>query len=239
MTANFYRLRHRLSAASVTELFRQLRAAARSPSQNLFRHRRQRTDGATWSAIAFFHDRDPAFLRPPPPGQTERTCSYLLLVEHRHHIAVFKSGLELPSSFKTKALERVPHERVEAATARKDEIFEKIRLRNMSPSKLVLRSKTLEAGDLSNSVGPSGGPSCDRHHRAHLQDQSASGKRDSSAQRQIAQNRLRARNGRRGDRNAAAKARQLWAFCPSTEILRLGRVRGGPGRWGIGAGRCG
>ena len=140
----------------MTELFRQLRAAARSPSQNLFRHRRQRTDGARWSAIAFFHDRDPAFLRPPPPGQTERTCGYLLLVEHRYHIAVFKSGLELPSSFKTKHLARVPHERVEAATAQEDAIFEKIRLRNMSASKLVLRSKTLEARDLSNSVGPSG-----------------------------------------------------------------------------------
>jgi hypothetical protein len=155
MTANFYRLRRRLNASSVSELFHELRAAARSPSQNLFRHERQRTDGATWSAIAFFQDRDPAFLR-PPPSQTERTCGYLLLVEHRHHLAVFKSGLELTSSFKTKYLERVPHERVEAATAQKDAIFEKIRLRNMSTSKLVLRSKTLEAGDLSNSVGPSG-----------------------------------------------------------------------------------
>jgi hypothetical protein len=122
----------------------------------LFRHERERSDGATWSAIAFFQTHDPVFLRPPPPGQTERTCGYLLLVEHRHHLAVFKSGLELTSSFKTKHLERVPHERVEAATAREDAIFEKIRLRNMSASKLVLRSKTLEAGDLSNSVGPSG-----------------------------------------------------------------------------------
>jgi hypothetical protein len=53
-----------------------------------------------------------------PPGQTERTCGYLLLVEHRHHLAVFKSGLELTSSFKAKHLERVPHERVEAAMLR-------------------------------------------------------------------------------------------------------------------------
>lgn len=111
---------------------------------------------ATWSAIAFFENRDPIFLRPPPTDQTERTCGYLLLVEHRSFLAVFKSGLELPSSFKSYYLERVPYERVEAATAQEDAVFEKIRLRNLSPSKLVLRAKTLEAGDLSNSVGPSG-----------------------------------------------------------------------------------
>jgi hypothetical protein len=46
-------------------------------------------------------------------------------------------------------------------------------------------------------------------------DRSASGKRDSSAQRQTAQNRLQARNGRRGDTNATAKARQLRASRPS------------------------
>jgi hypothetical protein len=48
-----------------------------------------------------------------------------------------------------------------------------------------------------------------------IQDQSASGKRDSSAQRQTAQNRLQARNGLRGDRNAAATARQWRAPWPS------------------------
>src|SRR6478672_7203078 len=45
-----------------------------------------------------------------------------------------------------------------------------------------------------------------------IQDRSASGKRDSSAQRQTSQNRLQARNGLRGDRNAAARARQLPRF---------------------------
>ena len=79
-----------------------------------------------------------------------------MLVEHRSHVAIFKSGLELPSSFRTAHLERVPYEQVEAATAQQDAVFEKLRLRNMSASKLVLRSKTLEGVDLSNSVGPSG-----------------------------------------------------------------------------------
>jgi hypothetical protein len=148
-SANFYRLRRRLSTASVSVLFRQLRASARSPSQNLFRHTRERTNGATWSAISFFEDRDPSFLRPPPGNQTERTCGYLLLVEHRQHLAVFKSGLDLPSGFKTEHLERIPQDRVEAATAQQDAVFEKIRLRSLSTSRLVLRSKTLEGQDLS------------------------------------------------------------------------------------------
>ena len=54
-----------------------------------------------------------------------------------------------------------------------------------------------------------------------IQDRSASGKRDSSAQRQTAQNRLQARNGLRGDRNAAARARQLRAFWPSPGNLAV------------------
>jgi hypothetical protein len=154
-TANFYKLRRRLTGASIAELFRQLRATARSPSQNLFRHERERSNGAVWSAIAFFQEHDPVFLRPPPP-QSERSCAYVLIVEHRGHAATFKSRLEVPSTFKSMYLDRVAPDRIEAVTAQADAIFEKIRLRNMSPSALVLRSKTLEAGDLSNSVGPSG-----------------------------------------------------------------------------------
>jgi hypothetical protein len=42
------------------------------------------------------------------------------------------------------------------AVARKDAVFEKIRLRNMSISKDVMRSKTFEAADQSNVVGPAG-----------------------------------------------------------------------------------
>lgn len=37
-----------------------------------------------------------------------------------------------------------------------DAIFEKMRLRNLSPSKHVLRSKMLESKDLRNVVGPAG-----------------------------------------------------------------------------------
>ena len=64
---------------------------------------------------------------------------------------------------------------------------------------------------------------CGSHHigPVFIQDRSASGKRDSSAQRQTAQNRLQARNGLRGDRNAAARARQLRALWPSPGNLAV------------------
>ena len=124
-SANFYKLARRLSASAISDLFRQLRATAQSPSQNLFRHVRDRTNGTTWSAICFFHDHEPGFLRPLPRGQAERTCGYVLLVEHRQHLAVFKSGLELPSAFKTRYLQRIAYERIEAATAQQDAILRK------------------------------------------------------------------------------------------------------------------
>ena len=53
------------------------------------------------------------------------------------------------------------------------------------------------------------------------QDRSASGKRDSSAQRQSAQKRILARNAVRGDRNVAANARQLRAPWPSPGNLAV------------------
>ena len=153
--ANFSRLQKSLSDAAVAALFRRVRAGTSKPSQNLFHHVREGAPGARWSAICFFHDRPPTFLR-PPPSQSERLCGYLLIVEHRKHVAVFRSGLHLPSSFKAKYLERVSHERIEAATAKSDAVVEKVRLRNLSPSRLVMRAKTLEAADLSNAVGPAG-----------------------------------------------------------------------------------
>ena len=57
-----------------------------------------------------------------------------------------------------------------------------------------------------------------------IQDRSALGKRDSSAQRQTAQNRIQARNGLRGDRNAAARARQLRAPWPSPGNLQVRKI---------------
>lgn len=154
-TANFYEIGRRLSGASIADLFRLIRSTTQGPSQNLFKYERERSHGATWSALSFFHEKAPAFLR-PPPTQAERVCGFILLVEHRNHIAVFKSGLDIPLTFKSRHFSRIPIERVEAATAQTDAVFEKIKLRNMSPSKLVLRSKTLESSNLSNAVGQAG-----------------------------------------------------------------------------------
>ena len=53
-----------------------------------------------------------------------------------------------------------------------------------------------------------------------IQDQSTSGKRNSSAQRQTAQNRLQARNGLRGDRNAAEQPANCGLLGRLREIRR-------------------
>jgi hypothetical protein len=154
-TANFHSLKRRLSNAAVDDLFRQIRAGQPSASQNLFYHRRVRAGGAIWSAISFFYDHSPSFLA-EEAGIRERTCGFVLVVEHRGHMAIFKSKLDLPTDFSTRYLGRVSAERVDLAVARRDAVFEKIRLRNMSVSKNVMRSKTFEADDLRNAVGPAG-----------------------------------------------------------------------------------
>jgi len=102
-----------------------------------------------------FYERSPSFLT-EEAGVRERIAGFILLVEHRDHIAIFKSKLDLPAGFATRYLGRVPAERVDLAVARQDAIFEKIRLRNMSVSKFAMRNKTFEADDLRNVVGPAG-----------------------------------------------------------------------------------
>lgn len=154
-TANFHKLKRPLSNAAIDELFRQIRAGQPSASQNIFCHRRVSAGVTYWSAVCFTYERLPAFLS-EEAGIQERICGFLLLVEHRGHVAVFRSKLELPAGFSTRYLGRVQADRVDIAVARKDAVFEKIRLRNMSISKDVMRSKTFEAADLSNVVGPAG-----------------------------------------------------------------------------------
>jgi len=140
----------------VDELFRQIRSAQPSASQNLFHHRRMRAGDAVWSAISFLYDRSPSFML-EEAAIHERVCGFLLLVEHRNHVAVFKSKLDLPAGFVTRYLVgRVPAERIDAAIARHDAVFQKIRLRNMSVSKHAMRNKTFEADDLRDVVGPAG-----------------------------------------------------------------------------------
>lgn len=147
----FYARKKRLSNVAMNALFRALRSNAQAPSQNLFRANRVKLDGLTYSAICYSFERLPAFLD-PEAGAVERVFGFLLIVERGTLVAVFKSGLDLPSDFKSEYLERIGNERVERAIARHDAIFEKLRLKNMSTSKLALRAKTLEARDLENAV---------------------------------------------------------------------------------------
>jgi len=154
-TANFHRLKRRLSNAAIDELFRTVRAGHSNVSNNLFAHRRVAAAGCRWSALAFLYDRPPAFFM-EDAGVQERVCGFMLLVEHRDHIAIFKSHLEVPAGFSTRYLGRVAADRVDVAVARHDSVFEKIRLRNMSLAKQAMRNKTFEADDLRNVVGPAG-----------------------------------------------------------------------------------
>lgn len=154
--AYFYRRKKRLSNRAVTEAFRAIRQAAENPSQNIFSHVRQASNGASWSALSFFFDRDPAFLEAPRANPKERVCGYVLLIEHANYVVLFKSNLDFPTSFKTEYLQKVGADRIETAIARADATFEQIRLRNMAASRSTLRSKTLEADNLENAVGPSG-----------------------------------------------------------------------------------
>ena len=153
--ANFHGLKRALSNAAVDDLFRQIRATQPSASQNIFHHRREQTGDVIWSAISFLYDRSPAFML-DEAGIHERVCGFVLLIEHRNYIAIFKSKLDVPAGFIARYLDRVPAERIDAAIANNDAIFQKIRLRNMSVSKHAMRNKTFEADDLQDVVGPAG-----------------------------------------------------------------------------------
>jgi hypothetical protein len=150
----FHLSKRRLSNDAINRLFTTLRAQARQPSQNLFRADRVPLEGARYSAICFSHERDVFFLA-PEANVVERIYGYVLIVEHGPYIAVFKSGLDVPTAFRTAYLGKVANERIEHAIARQDAVFEKLRLRNMSISPLALRSKSLEARDLENAVATS------------------------------------------------------------------------------------
>jgi len=152
--AYFYRRKKRLSNAAIDTLFKTLRSHASTPSRNLFRADRVALGNSRYSAICFSFERSPAFLT-QESEVIECVFGFVLIVEKGEFVAILKTGLDLPSSFKSKYLDKVGSERVERAIARHDAVFEKLRLKNMSTSKFALRSKTLEASDLVNTVATS------------------------------------------------------------------------------------
>jgi hypothetical protein len=153
-SAYFFRYRKKLSKAAIDRLFRQLRSAAQQPSQNLFCVVRQQHGSSRYSAVCFSYEREPAFLS-RSAGAVERIFGFLMLVESGQFVTLFRSGLDLPSAFKTEYFDKIGNERVEAAIASSDATFEKLRLKNMSISSLTLRSKSLEALNLENAVARS------------------------------------------------------------------------------------
>ena len=153
-SAYFFQRKKRLSGVVIDKLFRALRSNTITPSQNLFCTDRVAYDGTLYSAICFSFARSPAFLDNEARA-IERVFGFLMVIEKGDLVAIVKAGLDLPSSFKSEYLDRIHDERVERAIARNDAVFEKLRLKNMSTSKLALHSKTLEARDLENTVSMS------------------------------------------------------------------------------------
>lgn len=150
-SAYFYRGKRRLSQDAIDRLFRAVRAQAAAPSQNLFRFVRSPIADALYSAICFSYERPVAFFD-EEADVLERVFGFLMIIEKDGYVAVVKSGLDIPAAFKTLFLGKVPNDQVERAVARHDAIFEQLRLKNMSTSKLALRTKSFEASDLENNV---------------------------------------------------------------------------------------
>lgn len=154
-SANFYSIRKKLSDKAIDDLFVALRAGHGVTAHNEFKHTREQLDGARWSAVCFMYESPPSFLE-ETTAIRERLCGLLLLIEYQGYAAVLSSRLSLPSSFKTAHLSAVATARVEGAIAKADAIFQRMTMRNMSISPYAMRSKTLEASDLANVVGPAG-----------------------------------------------------------------------------------
>ncbi len=155
-SAHFHKKAKRLPKKAVVDLFRAIRQNSEASSNNIFHHVKESLAQASWSALAFLYERHPSFLDSPDGDVKESVCGFLLLVEYRDYAALFKSNLDVPSEFKTEYFQRIGDNRLEAAIARADVVFEQIRLRNMAASKYALRNKTLEANDLQSVVGPAG-----------------------------------------------------------------------------------
>lgn len=154
-SANFYSIRKKLSGKAVEDLFVALRASHGVTANNEFKHTREQLDGVRWSALCFRYESPPSFLE-DTTAIRESLCGFLLLIEYEGHAAVLSSRLSLPSSFKTKHFSEVAAARVEGAIAGADAIFQRMTMRNMSISPYAMRSKTLEAQNLANVVGPAG-----------------------------------------------------------------------------------
>jgi hypothetical protein len=147
----FFKQNAPLTARAISELFRDVRLGQSNPSNNHFSHNRKNHNGARWSALCFSFDRNPSFL--PGAQVIDRITGYLLIVEHLDHIAVFKSQIDLTSGFVKAHLVRIGAHEIDRGLTNRNSVFDRVRLRHMSVSRLALRAKTLEGMDLQNNVG--------------------------------------------------------------------------------------
>lgn len=154
-SAAFFTIKNTLTNKAIEDLFRALRKKPVSTKNNIFKHVREIQGNTRWSAICFEYETPPAFLD-QASGVKEKLCGYMMLVEYQGYVALFSSRLSLPSAFKSRHFAPVPVSRMEGAIARENAVFQKMRMRNMSVSPHVMRSKTLEAPNLSNVVGSAG-----------------------------------------------------------------------------------
>ena len=151
-SCNFYRRKAPITIVAITALFRAIRAAHKSPSNNLFSFIRQPHGASIWSALCFQFDKIPVFL-PDAAHLIDRVTGYLLIVEHRDYVAVFKSQIDVPAVFTKRHLQRIGSQDVDRGLTSKDSVFARVRLRHMTLSRFALRSKTLEGENLQNNVG--------------------------------------------------------------------------------------
>ncbi|WP_218569378.1 MULTISPECIES: hypothetical protein [unclassified Pseudomonas] len=148
----FYRQKIPITTVAITALFRAIRGTQTSPSNNLFSFIRQPHGTSIWSALCFQFDKTPAFL-PGTKNVSDRLTGYLLIVEHRDYVAIFKSQIDVPSDFAKRHLQRIGAQDVDRGLTSKDSVFARVRLRHMTLSRFALRSKTLEGENLQNNVG--------------------------------------------------------------------------------------
>lgn len=152
LSCYFFGQRVPITANAITTLFKGVRGAQTSPSNNLFKFNRVSHGTALWSSLCFQFDRTPVFL-PGCDSVVDRVTGYLLLIEYRSHVAIFRSQIDVTPEFTERYLKRVSPREVDRGLTSKDSIFDRVRLRHMTLSRFALRSKTLEGPNLQNNVG--------------------------------------------------------------------------------------
>lgn len=150
-SASFYSVATALSDAAVTRLFQRLRAGRQAVSQNHLAHKRVSRNGVRYSALSFSYQSTPSFLL-SGSGVQETLCGFILLVEYKNCLAVFRSRLDLPTEFVSRHLRKVNSQRIEAVIAREGAVFQRMKLQNMSVAANAARSKSFEALDLASVI---------------------------------------------------------------------------------------